>query len=233
MRPRLEAELLGESVSRRLQGCKSLCLSPRAIEREHELTEEALSEWMVAYEGLQLGYQLVAAAELQVGVDPVLERQESALFQPLCLARSERFVEDVRQCGTPPQGERGPKGIRGLSRSSANNGLVTASVEALETVEVELAGLDAKQVARGTCHEAAFAERLAHPRDGGVERMACARGRAFSPQPVDQAVTRDRLVRVEEKEGEQHALLRPTERKLTAVVQHLDGAENPELHRRM
>ena len=72
MRPRLEAELLGESVSRHLQRCKGLCLSPRAIEREHQLSEDALSEWMVAYEGLQLGYQLVAAAELQIGLDPVL-----------------------------------------------------------------------------------------------------------------------------------------------------------------
>jgi hypothetical protein len=63
--------------------------------------------------------------------------------------------------------------------------------------------------------------------------MACAGGRTFSPQAVDQAVTRDGFVRVEEKEGKQHALLRPTEGKLTAVLQHLDGPENPELHRQM
>ena len=133
----------------------------------------------------------------------------------------------------PPQSEPRPKGIRGLICSSANQGLVAASVEVLESVEVELAGLDAKQVTRLTCHEAAFTERLAHARDGGVERMACARGRAFSPQPVDQAVARDGFVRVEEKEGEQRALLRPAERKLMAVLQHLDGSENPELHRWM
>ena len=60
---------------------------------------------------------------------------------------------------------------------------MAASVEALETVEVELAGLDAKQVTRRTCHEAAFAERLAHARDGGVERMACARGRRSPHNP--------------------------------------------------
>ena len=63
--------------------------------------------------------------------------------------------------------------------------------------------------------------------------MACARRRTFSPQPVDQVVTRDGFVRVEQKEGKQDALLRPAERKLTAVLQHLDGSENPELHRPM
>jgi hypothetical protein len=188
---------------------------------------------MVVYEGLQLRYQLVAAAALQIGVDPILKRKESELFQPFCRAGPERFVEDVRQCWASPKVERGPKRIRGLSGSSSKQGLVAVSVEALEAVEVELAGLDAKQIARTTCQEPPFAERLAHARDGGVERMACARGRTFSPQAVDQAVTRDRFVRVEEKEGKQHALLRPTEGKLTAVLQHLDGAENPELHRQM
>ena len=120
---------------------------------------------MVAYESLQLGYQLVAAAELQVGVDPVLERQESALFQLLCLARPERLVEDVHQRWAPPQRERGPKRIGGLSCSSANQRLVAAAVEALEAVEVELAGLDPKQVAR----------RSASP--AGLRRASCASAR--------------------------------------------------------
>jgi hypothetical protein len=63
--------------------------------------------------------------------------------------------------------------------------------------------------------------------------MTCARRRTFSPQPVDQAITRDWFVRVQEEECKEHALLRPTKRKLAPLVQHLDGAENPELHRQM
>ena len=114
-----------------------------------------------------------------------------------------------------------------------DDGLMAPSIEALEAVEVELAGLDAKQVPRSTRQEAAFAEGLAHPRDLGVERMGGAAGRAFSPQSVDQLIARDRLVRAEKKESKQYALLRPTERELLAVFPRLDRAENPELHPRM
>ena len=53
----------------------------------------------------------------------------------------------------------------------------------------------------------------------------------FPPEPVDQPVARDGLVRVEEKHREQRALLWPAERQLTAVAPRLDATEKPELHR--
>ena len=63
-----------------------------------------------------------------------------------------------------------------------------------------------------------------------VERRLRGVGRRPAPEFVDQAVTGDDLVRVEEQNHQQRALLRAAERKRAAVLEHFERTEDPVLH---
>jgi hypothetical protein len=60
--------------------------------------------------------------------------------------------------------------------------------------------------------------------------MSSAWRRPLSPQTVDQPITGNRFIRVQQENGEQRALLRPSQRKLATVAPRPDGTENRELH---
>ena len=73
-------------------------------------------------------------------------------------------------------------------------------------------------------------ERLPQPRDVSLEGLdGCGRGR-LAPQLVDQQVRRDDLIRVEEEDGEQGALLRTADLDPSTVVGDLERTEDPVLH---
>src|SRR5438067_291476 len=54
--------------------------------------------------------------------------------------------------------------------------------------------------------------------------------RCLAPQIVDQPAARDDLVRVQEEEGEQGALLGPAERERATLIERLQRPQDPELH---
>ncbi len=56
------------------------------------------------------------------------------------------------------------------------------------------------------------------------------RRRRLGPERVDNLVDGDDLVRVQQQQREQRALLSASERQLTALVLDLQWAENPEIH---
>jgi hypothetical protein len=58
-------------------------------------------------------------------------------------------------------------------------------------------------------------------------------GRILTPDGVDQAVARDGLIRMEQKNSEQRALLAAAERERPAVQPNLDGPKDSELHARL
>ena len=91
--PRLEPELLVEQAAAGLVDGERLGLAAAAVEREHELAAQALAQRVLADEPLQLGHELRVAAELEVGVDPLLERGEPLLLEAGALGACERRVE--------------------------------------------------------------------------------------------------------------------------------------------
>ncbi len=58
-------------------------LPSRAVEREHPLTPQALSQRVLRDEDLELGGEHGMPSERELRVDPVLERRESQLLEPL------------------------------------------------------------------------------------------------------------------------------------------------------
>ena len=62
-----------------------------------------------------------------------------------------------------------------------------------------------------------------------VEAVHGGSGRPVAPEFVDQPVARDDLVRVQQEDHEEGALLRPTDRDDSAVLPDLERPEKPEL----
>ena len=152
LRARLEAELLEERAAGVLVGGERVCLPAGAVEREHQLRAQALAVGLLGDEPLQLGDELLVAATGEVALDPLLERRETKLLEPLGLLRGERLVAQVSERAPAPERER-------LLRPRPRE-------QALEALEVELVWLDAQPVARAPPLDAVLAERA--PQAGDV-----------------------------------------------------------------
>ena len=144
---RLEPEPVGERTTRVLVARERIRLTARAVEGEHELGAQPLARRVLPDEGLELWDQGRVAAERQVGLDALFERQQPELGQPSDLGLRELLVGEVRERRTAPHVERlleqaaGPPGVIALER------LATVGAEALESAGVELVRLDVEYVA--------------------------------------------------------------------------------------
>src|SRR5206468_3141116 len=94
--------------------------------------------------GLEVADQVAVAAEREIAVEPILERPEPQLLQPLDLAPREALAGELRQRRPPPQRQR----LRQQCRTGAR--VVDGARfrdEPLEPAQVELLGTDVEDVA--------------------------------------------------------------------------------------
>ncbi len=103
---RLDPELLDEQLPRLLVDGERFGLAPVAVEGEHELAAEALAVRVLRDEGLELGDEVAAVPEGEVGVDPLLEGGQSQLLEAGDLRLCERLVGEVGERRAVPEGER-------------------------------------------------------------------------------------------------------------------------------
>ena len=101
-------------------------------------------------------------------------------------------------------------------------------------LEVELARLDAKQVAGSAGHEPRLVrsrrdEDLAQARDLVAQRVICRVEALFREELADQSLARDDTVRAQQEQPEQRALLRSPNRDRSAVHPNRERTEDPEL----
>ena len=135
-------------MARVLVCLERLRLSPRAIEREHELPAQALAQGMLAHELLELADERPVLTLLEVLLDPALETGKAKLLQPGDLSLREALVGELGEWRPAPQGERLPR---------------LALREALEALEVEFVLRDAESIARHLRLQPLLPERLAQP----------------------------------------------------------------------
>ena len=162
------------------------------------------------------------AAELEVGVDPLLDRRGLLLLELRALRTGDRVVE-VGERRAAPQAQCFPQLLGGAF------GAETARVgdELLEPLEIEAAGLDADEVAGLLRDDRVAAEGLPELRDVNLERRRGSVRRRSVPELVDQPVARDDAVRVQEQERKECSLLRASERDRAPILGRLERAENP------
>ena len=102
----LEAEFVDECRPRGPIGLESLGLAAAAIERQHELTTQSLTQRMLCHERLELADELGVPSAGQVSVDAVLEQGESQLLEPADLSLRERVECKLGERGPAPDSQR-------------------------------------------------------------------------------------------------------------------------------
>ena len=107
---RLEAELVPHRLAHPPKHLERRGLPIAPIEGEHQLPAEPLAARVLRDQRLELGNEIAMAAELQVGLDPILERRQPQLLQPRHLRLRERLVPHVLVGRPAPQPERLAKG---------------------------------------------------------------------------------------------------------------------------
>jgi hypothetical protein len=143
LRAGLDPELLDEAHPRRLVGVERLRLPAGAVEREHQQAPEGLAQRVLADERVELADDVAVAAELEVGVDPLLERNKAQLLQPVRVR--------LRPCVEGELGERraAPEAERLAERAPLGLGVgrTRLAQQPLEAHGVDPLALDVKHVA--------------------------------------------------------------------------------------
>ena len=171
------------------------------------------------------------AAQGEVGLDPLLEGSQTQLLEASDLALCERLGREVRKRRSSPKGKCGPQRLRCTFGLALGEELSTLPEQALETAEVELLRLEREQVPMPARLQTPVPERLAELRDVDVDAVEGARGRAFLPERVDQAVRGDDLAGAQEKECEQRPLFARAYLERLPALGHLERAEDAEFDR--
>ena len=114
---RLEPEFFDEGRARIAVDVQSVRLTSRAVQREHQLTAQALAQRLTRGECLQLRHELCRLPCPQVGLDPILDRRNTQLLQPRHLRLRERLVHEVRQGGPRHSASASRSSLRAVARS--------------------------------------------------------------------------------------------------------------------
>jgi hypothetical protein len=212
----LDPELLAECPPRAPVRLERLCLTTTPVESEHQLGAQALPVGMRRNERLELGDERVLASQDEVGFDPGLERCQSELLETGDLGLSEGLEGEVCECGSPPEREGIPKRQRSTFGLTARELPPTALQQRLEAACIEPFRPYAQHVARGLREQELFAGSLdkesPQPREVDVQDRVDRLWGSIPPELLDESLARDRLIRMDEKEAEERALLRTPER---------------------
>ncbi len=166
-------------------------LLPGPVQREHQVTPEAVAQRMPAGKFLQFRDQLRGPPCREVRLDPLLQRDEALFHQQRHLVAVQRLRGDVAQHRPAPQRQRAFE--------------VLPLDQRPEPREVELLRFDLGQVSTGLGpHAVRLAECLSHPQDHGLQclvRPVQAR-RLTLPDPLHQLVHRHELVGAQQQRRE-------------------------------
>ena len=230
---RLEAELLRERAAALLVGLQRLRLPTRAVEGEHELAPGPFAQRVLADERLELDDELLVASELEIGFDPLLLGGEAELVEARDLGLREVRVSELRQCGAAPERERLAQLLRRELGLAARASAPCVLERVPKDVGIELTALEveAVSVAVGLERSTRRAQSPTQPRDERLQRLQRRRGRRLAPEPVDEPVRRHDLVRVEQQDREELALLPAGDLDALALDDDFERAEDPRFHR--
>ena len=177
---------------------------------------------------LELGDEVVVSAECELRVDPQLVGALPPLAEDGTL-RLDGVRREVAERLAAPEPERLGQPLGSDHRRACLERGSPVGDEAIEAVEIELPRADGQHVAGAASLDARAAELLPQPVHVDLQRLGRSRRRVFSPEKVDRPLARDDLVRVQEQEYEEQALLRRPERNRASRDLRLDRPEQSEL----
>ncbi len=170
---------------------------------------QVLAQRMQADQRLQLGDQLVVAAEGQLRLDAGLEGGHLQLVDADQLGPGDPGGGGhVGQGGSAPQRQRLAQQVGGPHRVAARQRPPRLPVEVMEAVQVE-----------------PLRDHLAQRRHVVLQRLPDGRRRLLAPDGLDQLVGGHHLVGVQQQLGQQHAVLDAAEPQRPVVLARLEWAE--------
>jgi hypothetical protein len=227
---RLEAKLLREQAPPLLIDVESLRLAPRAVEGEHQLGSEALTQRVLADEHANLGDELRVPAQREVGIEPLLDGAQTELSESAALDLHESNRVEIGKRLAAPEVECLAQPRRCAVRLARSERSRALGNERLEPPKVHRRRSRLEDVARRACEDEVGAKRLPQGRDVTLKRRVGGLGSALAPDGVDQAVARDDAIRAQEEHGKNGSLFCPAERQRPACPLDLERTENPKLH---
>jgi len=193
---RLEAKLVGEELARAPIDLQRVALAARAIQRKHQLTAQPLLERVRLDEPFELGHELGAASECEIGVDAVHKRRKAELLKAPDLRLDEVEQREVGERRAAEERERRPERRRGRSRVSVLERATPFHHERFELGDVELARVGVDDVAARARDECLVVKQPPQARDGHANRAHRRVRSAGTEQLLHEVLGRDELVRV-------------------------------------
>ena len=214
---RLDAELVDQQPPPVAVDLQRLRLPPRAVEGEHELSAQALAQRVFTDERLELGDDVLVSCQREIGFDALLETHEPALLQAGDRRLRERLVGDVRKRRPSPECEGVRQRGRGPIRLAGSQLVTPLGEERLEARRVEIVTVEPEHVPAAMPLESSVIEGGAELRDVDAHRLRGSFRRVLGPELVHQPVDRHRLVRMEQEDRQQCALLGAAKRHVPGV----------------
>jgi hypothetical protein len=211
----LDAQLPNEDAAGVGERAQRLGLPPAPVQRQHQLPAEPLSERVLPSHLGQLRGRLGGPAEFEQDVEVLLDRGQPLLPQP--------GPDDLRPgAGNAVERDALPQPQRRLQRRrrpgqvAVPARLAGGGQPSGEQLRVELARCQPQQIspAAGQQHLARRpvrpprVKRRPQPGDVNVQRVHRPGGQLAAPDPVDQLIARDRLVRPRRQQSEDRPPLR-------------------------
>ena len=165
------------------------------------------------------------AAELELGLDALLEGTQPELIQPRRFVLGEGLVGEVAERRPAPELQRltqqldPPAGVRCLC-------LVE---QPLEAAGIDCFLLDSERVSGSARLDHTGPQDLAKLGDRVLQRRRGRWGRTFAPQLCDQALSGDDFARVKNKQRQHGALSLPTEWESAFALPYLQRTQDPKL----
>ena len=225
LRPGLDADLLDERAPGIPVGVQRLGLAFTPVQRQHPQPVQPLAQRVLGQQRLDLADHLPMATGGEVRAQCQLRRRQPQLLQPPDLRRRERLVGQVGQRVATKQRQR-------LMRRAAPVA-TRLHHEPLEAAHVDELGIDAQLIAapmRDDLRRAVGRQHATQPPHIGLQHLRRARRHLLTPQPLDQALRRDRAVRVQHEHRQHRALLRAAERERAIADARFEMAEHTNLH---
>jgi hypothetical protein len=232
--PGVHAELVGQVPAGSPVRLEGVGLPAGPVQREHQLGVQPLPKRVSADQRVELLDELATTPRVQVGVDAVLQGGQPHLLQPPHLGLGEGEERHVIQGRAAKQRQSLPEQLRCHLGTPLGMRPPSVACQPPEPVEVKILRIDPQHVARRARDERGAGPRLVQgpPQPGhiGLDRVRCGGRGLAAPQAIDQAVPRDHLIRMQQEEREEGALLRPTQRYGPVAIPHLERAQQQKLH---
>ena len=189
---------------------------------------------MLTDERLELRDELRVLLEGQFGFDPLLDRRQPALLEPVDLDLGERRVGDVLERPSSPQRKCFPKAPGRqvvLAGACGQPAFLDQSVEAHQVELLRPHGqLVPGRVGDDHLVAAVGVEELPQARHLDLERVGSPVGCLSAPELLDQEVARNDLIWVHEEDRQKRPPLDSADPKRAPLILDLQWSKNPVVH---